>query len=120
MTLFLACLIVPGLLVTYALFLRPVLHAIPALKKFYTDADGFWAKVSALGGHSATIAWGYFMAALGFATTWVGPLGTAIGDPELKNQITSMVQGNPAVLGYVTMAISAITIAARLRSIAKG
>ena len=113
-------LIVPGLVVAYVLFVRPVLRALPALKAFYAQADGFWAKLSALGGHSVTIAWGYFMTAVGFAATWIEPLGNAVGDPELKNQITSMLQSNPQVLGYFMMAVSAITIAARLRSIGKG
>jgi len=112
--------IVPSLVVAYVLFVRPVLRALPALKAFYDEADGFWAKVSALGGHSATIAWGYLMTAVGFAATCIEPLGNAVGDPELKNQITSMLQNNPKLLGYFMMAVSAITIAARLRSIGKG
>ena len=113
-------LVIPGLVVAYVLFVRPVLKALPALKAFYVKADGFWAKLSALGGHSATIAWSYFMTVVGMAATWIEPLGNAVGDPELKNQITSLLQSNPKLLGYFMMAVSAITIAARLRSIGKG
>ena len=69
MTLLWLVLIIPGLIVAYVLFVRPVLKALPALKAFYAQADGFWAKVSALGGHSATIAWSYFMSVVGLAAT---------------------------------------------------
>lgn len=111
--------ILPGLIFGYFFFLRPVLKAIPAFKTFYAEADGFWAKVKALSGNSLTIAWGYFMAAVGFIGTWLEPLGNMVGDPEIKTQITNTLQANPQVLGYVLMVISAITIVARLRSITK-
>jgi hypothetical protein len=60
------------------------------------------------------------MTAVGFAATWIEPLGNAVGDPDLKNQITNLLQSNPTLLGYFRMAVLAITIAARLRSIGKG
>jgi hypothetical protein len=112
--------ILPGLIAGYFMFLRPILHAMPAFKQFYDDADGFWEKVKALAGNSLTIAWGYFIAVVGFIAQWIEPLGNFVGDPELKTQITNAFQANPQVLGYVLMAISAVTIVARLRSIAKG
>jgi hypothetical protein len=112
--------ILPGLIAGYFMFLRPVLHAMPALKQFYDDADGFWAKVKALAGNSLTVAWGYFMAGVGFVAQWIEPLGNMVGDPDLKSQISETLQANPKILGYVLMGISAMTIAARLRSIAKG
>lgn len=112
-------LILPGLVAAYVLFVRPVLHAMPQLKEFYVEADGFWAKVKALGGNSLTIAWGYFMAFIGFITQWLEPLGNMLGDPDLKAQISDTLQANPKILGYVLMGISAVTIAARLRSFAK-
>ena len=112
--------ILPGLIFGYFFFLRPVLKAIPALKTFYAQADSFWAKVKALGGNSLTIAWGYFMAVVGFVAQWIEPIGNMFGDPEIKTQITNTLQANPQVLGYVLMGISAVTIVARLRSIAKG
>ena len=114
-----AILIIPGLICAYIFFVRPALKAIPVFAKFYTQADGFWAKVSALGGHSATVAWGYFMAAVGFLMTWIEPIGTAVGDPDIKSQITDSLQANPKALGYFAMAVSAITIVARLRSLTK-
>src|SRR5260221_7129200 len=116
---FLAVLIIPGLGAAYILFLRPLLAAIPQLKKFYAEADGFWAKVSALGWHSASIAWGYFMAFVGLSMAWIEPIGAALGDPDIKNQVINTLQTNPKVLAYGMMAISAITIAARLRSISR-
>jgi hypothetical protein len=112
-------LILPGVAAAYFIFLRPVLAAMPKLQKFYAEADGFWAKISALGWHSASIAWGYFMAFVGLVMAWIEPLGAAVGDPDIKNQVINSLQTNPKVLAYGMMVISAITIAARLRSITK-
>lgn len=111
--------ILPGLMVAYALILRPLLRKIPALQKFYTDADGFWQTVWAYCGKSITVAWGYLLGGLGSALALIDPLASAVGDPGLKDQITTALQSNPKILGYVTIAISVITIAARLRSISK-
>jgi hypothetical protein len=116
---FLSILIVPGMIVAYAMVLRPLLHGIPQLQKFYADADGFWAKVWAICGKSVTVAWGYILGGVGSALALVDPVATELGDPGFKDQVSSMLQSNPKVLGYVTIAISVITIAARLRSIAK-
>ena len=112
--------IVPGLIVGYALFLRPFLRKVAALQSFYAGADGFWAKVWAYCGKSVTIAWGYLLGGFGWALAMLDPLANAVGDPDLKDKVTSLLQSNPAVLGYLTIGISVITIAARLRSIARG
>ena len=119
MTTFLIIMIVPGLVCAYFMILRPILTGLPALKNFYTQADGFWAKVSAIGGHSATIAWGYFLGTVGLLMQFLEPLAAAVGDPDIKQQVTDALQANPKILGYFAMAVSVITIAARLRSIAK-
>ena len=111
--------ILPGLIVGYALFLRPVLRALPQLKDFYAEADGFWAKVWAVCGRSVTVVWGLFLGALSGAFQWLDPIAAALGDPDLKQQIVDYLKDNPAVLGYVLTAISVVTIAARLRSFAK-
>ncbi|MDI4231466.1 hypothetical protein OZ411_01385 [Bradyrhizobium sp. Arg237L] len=112
--------VIPGIVVGYAFFLRPVLKALPALRAFYADADGFWQKVWVLCGKSAVIAWAYVLQAIGNALQWIDPIATALGDPDLRQTITDTLQANPKVLGYVLMGISAITLAARLRSFAKG
>ena len=112
--------IIPGLIVAYALFLRPFLCKIAALQAFYAGANGFWAKVWAYCGKSVTIAWAYLLGGLGSAMAMLDPLANAVGDPDLKDKVTSLLQSNPRVLGYLTIAMSIITIAARLRSIAKG
>lgn len=120
MSLLVPILIIPGLLAAYFIFLRPVLHAIPALKKFYAEADGFWAKVWALCGKSITMAWSYSLIGVGALMQWIEPIAAALGDPDIKAQVTNALQSDPKILGYVAIAISIITIAARLRSIAKG
>ena len=117
MKVFLAILIVPGLLCVYFFFIRPVLEAVPAFKKFYTEADGFWNKVWAVCGKSATMAWSYILAGVGLAMQMLDPVASTLGDPNLSSQITSTLQSDPKILGYFAIAVSAITIAARLRSI---
>jgi hypothetical protein len=112
--------LLPGLVVTYALVLRPFLGKVPALQASYAEADGFWAKVWAYCGKSVTVTWGYLLGGFGSAIAMLDPLANVVGDPDLKDKVTSLLQSNPQVLGYLTIGISVITIAARLRSIAKG
>lgn len=111
--------ILPGLVATYFIFLRPVLHAIPALKEFYTEADGFWAKVWAVCGKSVSVVWGLFLSGAGAAFQLLDPIAAALGEPDLKAQIMEGLKNNPKYLAYALMGISAVTIAARLRSFAK-
>lgn len=110
---------VPGLVVTYWFFLRPFLRALPQLKDFYARADGFWATVWALCGKSATIAWAYAMQVFNLALQALDPVASALGDPDLRQQITDGLKADPKILGYILMAISFVTIAARLRSFSK-
>jgi hypothetical protein len=116
----LSILIVPGVACIYFFWVRPILAAMPALKKFYTEADGIWAKVWALCGKSATVAWSYVLAGIGMVVQLIDPVATTLGDPDLKTQITGLLQANPKVLGYFAIGVSAVTIAARLRTITKG
>lgn len=110
-------LILPGLVAAYVLFSRPVLKE--QFKAFYVQADGFWAKVWALFGRSTTIVWHSLLWLVGQALQWIDPIAGALGDPDLRQQITETLGANPVILGYVLMVISAITIVARLRGIAK-
>lgn len=111
--------IIPGLIAAYVIFARPVLKALPALKGFYAEADTFWEKVWALFGRSATVAWSFVVAASSVAFDYVDPLAALLGAPDFKNQVMTLLKDNPQYLGYFAMLVSGITIAARLRSIAK-
>lgn len=110
-------LVLPGLIVGYALFLRPMLRAMPAFKQFYAEADGFWQKVWALCGKSVTLAFAYVIQALSWLLQWIDPIASMVGDPDLRQQIAETLGSNPKLLGYVLMGISFITIAARVRSL---
>jgi hypothetical protein len=112
-------LVLPGLVAGYVLFLRPVLHAMPALKQFYAEADTFWGKVWALFGRSVTVAWSVIVAAASTAFNYVDPLAAMLGAPDFKAQVMTLLKDNPQYLGYFAMLVSGVTIAARLRSIAK-
>lgn len=111
--------ILPGLACAYFFFIRPLLEKLPAFKQFYAEADGFWQKVWAICGKSITMAWSYILAGIGAAVQLIDPIASALGDPDLRSQITGTLQADPKLLGYVAMGISLVTIAARLRSISK-
>jgi hypothetical protein len=111
--------IISGLIAAYVVFVRPVLKALPALKKFYAEADTFWGKVWALCGRSVTVAWSFAVAALSMAFDYVDPLASLLGAPDFKRQVMTVLKDNPQYLGYFAMLASGITIVARLRSIVK-
>jgi len=112
-------LIIPGLICVYAFWIRPLLAAMPQLKAFYAEADGFWGTVWAICGKSATLAWSYLLAGLGVLVQFIDPLAAAFGDPDLHNQVTSALASDPKILGYFAMAVAAITLASRLRTIGR-
>jgi hypothetical protein len=112
-------LILPGLVAAYFICLRPVLKAIPALKTFYSGADTFWQKLWAVCGKSLTMAWSYFLMIAGAALNQLDTIATTLGDPNFKQQVADFLHSDPKALGYFAMTVSAVTIAARLRSISK-
>jgi len=112
-------LIVPGMICLYAMILRPLLRKVCRPRKFYAEADGFWAKVWAICGKSATVAWGYILGGIGSTLALVDQIGAVAGDPSLnlKQQVMDILKDHPDWLGYVMIGISLVTIVARLRSI---
>jgi hypothetical protein len=116
----LALLIIPGLACLYALVLRPLLHRIAVLKRFYDEADGFWARAWALCGRSVTLAWSYLLAAAGTAFAVLDKLAGYAGDPALGDQVRTALQNHPEYVGYFTIVVSVLTIFSRLRSLGKG
>jgi hypothetical protein len=78
-----------------------------------------WRKLKASCLHSLTIAWGYTLALIGGAMSMIDVLADAFGDPSLKDQISAAV-GDARTTGRILLAISIVTILARLRSLKKG
>jgi len=111
--------ILPGLVFAY-LLLRPVLHAVPAFKKFYSEADGFWSKAWAVCGKSVTMVWSYTLMLAGGLLNQLDNIAATLGDQGFKEQVAGVLHSDPTYLGYFAMLVSAVTIAARLRGIAKG
>jgi hypothetical protein len=107
-------------LCAYSFILRPVLHAMPAFKSFYDEADTFWGKVWAVCGKSATVAWSYFLGAIGAVWQMLDPIAQALGDPDLKAQIMDALKDHPQILSGLLIGIAFITIRARVRSIKNG
>lgn len=68
--------------------------------------------------HSLTIAWGYLLAVVGGLMSIIDNVGDALGDPNLKDQISAAI-GDTRIAGRVLLGISIITILARLRSLRK-
>jgi len=113
-------LILPGLVFAYVAILRPLLGRISAFQQFYAGANTFWQKVWAVCGNSLTIAGHYILGGLSAGLVFLDSIGSLIGDPDLKEQVQNLLQSNPKVLGYVTLAISILTIFFRIRSLTKG
>lgn len=78
-----------------------------------------WSRLKALCLNSLTIAWGYCLAFAGAALQGLDPLADALGDPNLKDQISASI-GDARTAGRVLLGISVITMIARLRSLRKG
>jgi len=68
--------------------------------------------------NSLTIAWGYFLAFAGAVMQALDSMADALGDPNLKDQISAAI-GDAKTVGRILLGISIVTIIARLRSIRK-
>lgn len=112
-------LILPGIVAAYFMFLRPVLKALPAFTKFYAEAETIEQKLWAVCGKSLTMAWSYLLGFIGGLLNQLDSIATTLGDPNFKQQVIDFLHADPKALGYFAMAVSAVTIASRLRSIAK-
>ncbi len=77
-----------------------------------------FAKAKTLCLNSLTVAWGYLLALVGLTLQAVDAAGDVLGDPAIKEQVSAAI-GDPAWSGRVLLAISIVTLAARLRSIRK-
>jgi hypothetical protein len=78
-----------------------------------------WARIKACCLNSLTIAWSYCLAFAGAAMQGLDSLADALGDPNLKDQISASI-GDARTAGRVLLGISVVTMIARLRSLRKG
>ncbi len=69
-----------ALVCAYVFMIRPVLHDRPEFKKFYTDADTFWARVGIRTKGYKTVLWSRFLVILGIFL----PLLQAAGSINLE------------------------------------
>ena len=119
--LWLFILVLVAMIAAYVLVLRSLLHKLPMLAGFYAEADSFWAKVWALFGRSATVAWGYLITAAATAMQGLSELAQILGDPslDLKAQLIEILKDYPAVVSGIGIAFGLITIVVRLRTIGR-
>jgi hypothetical protein len=76
------------------------------------------SKIKALCLNSLTVAWGYFLAFAGAVMQAIDSVADALGDPNLKDQISAAI-GDARTVGRILLGISVVTIIARLRSLRK-
>ncbi|QQO18076.1 hypothetical protein JJB99_13295 [Bradyrhizobium diazoefficiens] len=74
------------------------------------------AKIKAACLHSMTIAWSYCIALAGALASTIDDLADALGDPGVKDQISSAI-GDVKTTGRILLVISIVTIIARLRTL---
>jgi len=77
-----------------------------------------WARIKAGCLHSLTMAWGYCLACVGAVMQAIDTIADALGDPNLRDQISAAI-GDAKTVGRILLAVSIVTIIARLRSIRK-
>ena len=77
-----------------------------------------WRKLKAACLHSLTMAWSYCLVAIGAVLQAIDSMADALGDPELKNQISAAI-GDSKTVGRILLGVAVITMIARLRSIRK-
>jgi hypothetical protein len=77
-----------------------------------------WAKIKKFCFHSLTMAWGYSLAIAGAAMQGVDTLADALGDPNLRDQISAAV-GDAKTVGRILLGVSVVTLVARLRTARK-
>lgn len=74
------------------------------------------ARIKAACLHSMTIAWSYCVALAGALASVVDDLADALGDPGAKDQLSAAI-GDVKLTGRILLAISVVTIIARLRTL---
>jgi hypothetical protein len=77
-----------------------------------------WAKIKASCRHSLTIAWSYCLAVVGAAMQCLDTLADALGDPNLRDQISAAI-GDARIVGRILLGVSLVTLIARLRTARK-
>ena len=75
-------------------------------------------KIKAFCLKSATVAWSYVLAIFGAIMQAADSIADALGDPNLKDQISSAI-GDAKTVGRILLGISVINIIVRLRSLRK-
>jgi hypothetical protein len=77
-----------------------------------------WAHIKTCCLNSLTMAWSYCLAFAGAAMQAVDTIADALGDPNLRDQISAAI-GDAKTVGRILLGVSIVTIIARLRSLRK-
>jgi hypothetical protein len=77
-----------------------------------------WLRIKASCRHSLTIAWSYCLAIVGVAMQGLDTVADALGDPNLRDQISAAI-GDARTVGRILLGVSLVTLIARLRTARK-
>lgn len=78
--------------------------------------SGLWTKIKTACWGSITMAWSYILSAFGTVLSNIDSLATVLGDPNLNQQVTSVI-GDAKAVGKWLLAVGIITAVARLKSL---
>ena len=80
--------------------------------------NAIWTKLKAFCLNSLTVAWSYCLACIGAAFQAIDTVADALGDPNLKDQLSAAI-GDTKIVGRILLGVAVITLIARIRSIRK-
>lgn len=104
-----------GLLVLTAFMIGWII--LTFVHAWITETGSFWQRTLKAGKDSATIVWAKVVLVVGGLVAVLDKIASLTGDPSLATQIQQYV--TPQLVSYVMMAIMAVNIWARLRTLNK-
>ena len=87
------------------------------VRAWMVEAGSFWQRTLKAGKDSATIVWAKLVLVAGGLVAVLDKIAGLAGDPSLASQIQQYA--TPQIVGYAMIAIMAVNIWARLRTLGK-
>jgi hypothetical protein len=81
-----------------------------------TFLSGLWSKTKAACFGSVTMGWSYIVSASGAVFTNIDTVASALGDPNLTQQVTAII-GDAKLVGRWLLFVGVVTTFARLKSL---
>lgn len=98
-------------------FVALVVYIVADTYRRYRVAQGtVWERLLLSARNSATVLWGNFVMAVAALVGIIGDAGDAIGVPQVRDYAQEIL-GNPKFVAGIMLAISAISVLARKRTL---